>query len=86
MNSLRVKWDSELVINQVQGKYRTKDEKMKKYLTIVNIKNFSIKTIPRKEKQLVDSLSELDVGGAKNKGTRFVEESPYSVTHEARTV
>ncbi|XP_073137630.1 uncharacterized protein [Henckelia pumila] len=54
--------DSQLIVNQVQGNYEAKEDRMKEYLSkvkdlIVRLENFEIKQIPRAENEIADQLA-----------------------------
>ncbi|XP_031263636.1 uncharacterized protein LOC116121860 [Pistacia vera] len=62
---LEVKSDSQLVVNQLQGTYQTRDSKMTSYLSMVNelqaqFDEFSIVQIPRAENSYADALDNLN--------------------------
>ena len=62
--SLIVRSDSQLVSKQVGKSYQTKDDRMKKYLGIVErlvdkFENFEIKQISREDNQQADALANL---------------------------
>ncbi|GFS33306.1 hypothetical protein Acr_00g0027710 [Actinidia rufa] len=64
VNSLEAFNDSQLVVNQVQGDYLTKDTRMMAYLgevrTIsVKIKDFRIRQIPKEKNRKADALANL---------------------------
>ncbi len=55
--------DSELIVKQVKGEYRVKDEKLKPlYLSLIKILNtfsYEIKHVPRNDNKLADALSNI---------------------------
>ncbi|XP_077251809.1 uncharacterized protein LOC143891039 [Tasmannia lanceolata] len=65
---LRAYCDSQLVTNQIQGTYEARDERMIKYLSLVqqlstNFKSFEVIRIPRAENTKGDVLSKLAASG-----------------------
>jgi len=70
--SIVVQRDSQLIINQMNGKCEAKEEQMKKYLNKVKqlVKKFketSFVQLPREENMEVDALAKTaSAGGAKN--------------------
>ena len=64
ITKLQVQSDSQLVVNQLQGSYQTRDTKMAAYLKIVKelqvgFESFSILQVPRVENSHADSLANL---------------------------
>lgn len=59
-DEIECRLDSELVVKQARGEYKTKDEKMKKLLGEVReltfFKNVTFKSIPREQNELADRL------------------------------
>ncbi|XP_073035355.1 uncharacterized protein [Primulina eburnea] len=56
--------DSQLVVNQLQGTYEAKEEKMARYVLRVNellsrLENYEIKRIPRAQNELADRLAKM---------------------------
>ncbi|XP_043710287.1 uncharacterized protein LOC122659214 [Telopea speciosissima] len=63
-NRLKVQSNSQLVVNQVNGEYEAKDERMVAYLSraqalISELKHFEMIRVPRQENVVADSLSRL---------------------------
>ena len=61
-SALNVFLDSELVVRQMQGKYKVKNETLKAYFEFANellsdLKNVKIKHIPREMNALADKLA-----------------------------
>jgi len=59
---LTVKSDSQLIVNQIRGKWQTREPVLGEYLTEVrqvlpNLVDFKIKWIPREENEVADGLS-----------------------------
>ncbi len=57
--------DSELIVKQVKGEYKVKDEKLKplfiSLIKILNSINYTIKHVPRNENKVADGLSNIGV-------------------------
>jgi ribonuclease HI len=61
IKNLHVKWDSDLIVSQVNRKFAAKNPRLKQYRDVVweaikRFENFSIEAIPREENHLADSL------------------------------
>ena len=68
---LKVKYDTQLVVNQVNGDYVARNENMKIYLRevkalIEKFKSFEIEAIPRDQNQHADILSKFALGAPLN--------------------
>ena len=66
-----IKLDSELVVRQVEGKYRTKNSELKKLLyqvreLIASFDNITIKHVPRSENRIADALCNQALDSDKN--------------------
>ena len=64
ISNLQVQSDSQLVVNQLQGSYQTRDAKMAAYLELVkklqsSFEKFSILQVPRTENNHADALANL---------------------------
>lgn len=77
--------DSQAVVNQVQGEYQTKNERMQKYLTKITeliklFQHFQITQIPREKNAKVDELNKLVTSTPiQMKHTVIVEELTHPV-------
>ncbi|MCX5782020.1 MAG: ribonuclease HI family protein [Elusimicrobia bacterium] len=70
--SVTVHLDSELVVRQLQGKYRTKDQTLKAYFEFANqmlseFDKFEIKYVPREKNKAADKLANQAIDKAANK-------------------
>ncbi len=70
--SVTVHLDSELVVRQLQGKYRTKDQTLKAYFEFANqmlseFEKFEIKYVPREENKAADKLANQAIDNAADK-------------------
>ncbi|XP_031252164.1 uncharacterized protein LOC116110071 [Pistacia vera] len=64
VRKLEVKFDSQLIVNQLQGTYQARDSKMTTYLNLVKemqtaFEEFSITQVPRAENTHADALANL---------------------------
>ncbi|XP_077226453.1 uncharacterized protein LOC143859723 [Tasmannia lanceolata] len=84
--------DSQLVVNQIQGVYEARDERMIKYLSKVRqlaskLKSFEVIRIPRTENTKADVLSKLSASGYTTLGSICMEfPQKSSIENEAAEV
>jgi ribonuclease HI len=76
IENLTVKSDSQLIVGQVKGEYEAKEDRMKRYLTVVKnlltqFKKVELLQIPREENEAADRLARLASSGVEIDG--FVE-------------
>jgi ribonuclease HI len=76
IKNLTVKSDSQLIVGQVKGEYEAKEDRMKKYLTVVKnlltqFKKVELLQIPREENEAADRLARLASSGVEIDG--FIE-------------
>uniref|UniRef100_A0A2N9FG73 RNase H type-1 domain-containing protein n=1 Tax=Fagus sylvatica TaxID=28930 RepID=A0A2N9FG73_FAGSY len=76
IKTLTVKSDSQLIVGQVKGEYEAKDDRMKKYLTVIkklltHFKKVELLQIPREENVTADRLARLASSGIEIDG--FIE-------------
>uniref|UniRef100_A0A2N9ESH3 Uncharacterized protein n=1 Tax=Fagus sylvatica TaxID=28930 RepID=A0A2N9ESH3_FAGSY len=76
IENLTVKSDSQLIVGQVKGEYEAKEDRMKRYLTVVKnlltqFKKVELLQIPREENEAADRLARLAYSGVEIDG--FVE-------------
>ncbi|XP_077242448.1 uncharacterized protein LOC143882960 [Tasmannia lanceolata] len=86
---LKAYCDSQLVVNQINGVYEARDERMIKYLSKVRqlaskFKNFEVIRIPRTENSKADVLSKLAASGYTTLGSICMEFlKKFSIENEA---
>uniref|UniRef100_A0A2N9GA07 Uncharacterized protein n=1 Tax=Fagus sylvatica TaxID=28930 RepID=A0A2N9GA07_FAGSY len=76
IENLTVKSDSQLIVGQVKGEYEAKEDRMKRYLTVIKnlltqFKKVELCQIPREENEAADRLARLASSGVEIDG--FVE-------------
>ena len=85
VKNLTVKSDSQLVIGRIKGEYEARDDRMKKYLTVVqtlllHFKKMEFIQIPREENIDVDCLARLASSG----GVRRLPRNTRTTVHRRR--
>ena len=81
IKNLIVKSDSQLIVGQVKGEYEAREDKMKKYLTVVqnllpHFKKVEFLQIPREENVDADRLARLASSGEEIDGFLEVQGRP----------
>jgi ribonuclease HI len=81
VKNLTVKSDSQLIVGQVKGEYEAKEDRMKKYLTVVkdlltHFKKVELLQIPREENVTADRLARLASSGIEIDGFIEIEGRP----------
>jgi ribonuclease HI len=83
---MTIKSDSQLIVGQVKGEYEAKEDRMKKYLTVVknlltHFRKVELLQIPREENEAADRLARLASSGVEIDG--FIEIQGRPSTEEA---
>ena len=81
VKNLIVKSNSQLIVGQVKGKYEAKEDRMKKYLTVIqtllsHFKKVEFLQIPKEENVEVDRLARLASSGEEIDGFLEVQGRP----------
>ena len=81
VKNLTVKSNSQLIVGQVRGEYETKEDRMKKYLKVVqtllsHFEKVELLQIPRKENVDTDRLARLASSGVEIEGFLEVQGMP----------
>jgi ribonuclease HI len=81
IKNLTVKSDSQLIVGQVKGEYEAKEDRMKKYLTVVknlltHFKKVELFQIPREENEAADRLAKLASSGVEIDGFIEIQRRP----------
>ena len=81
VQNLTIKSNSQLVVGQVRGEYEAKEDRMKKYLTVVralltHFKKVELLQIPREENIDVDRLARLASSGVEIDGFLEIQGRP----------
>uniref|UniRef100_A0A2N9HB70 RNase H type-1 domain-containing protein n=1 Tax=Fagus sylvatica TaxID=28930 RepID=A0A2N9HB70_FAGSY len=86
IKNMTIKSDSQLIVGQVKGEYEAKEDRMKKYLTVVknlltHFRKVELLQIPREENEAADRLARLASSGVEIDG--FIEIQGRPSTEEA---
>jgi ribonuclease HI len=84
IENLTVKSDSQLIVGQVKGEYEAKEDRMKRYLTVVKnlltqFKKVELLQIPREENEAADRLARLASSGVEIDGFVEIQGRPSTV-------